>query len=250
MSGHSKWATTKHKKAAIDEKRAKLFTKLQKEIMVAAKLGDPNPEYNPRLRNAVIAARAASMPKDKIEASIKRGDGTDGANYEEFHYEGYAPAGVALIIEILTDNRNRAASDVRSTLSKNGGNLGESGSVSFMFEHVGYIEYEKTNISDDAIFELGVETGAESVESFEDYHEVITSLENFVKVRDSLMEKFGNPSEAKIIWKPKTTVLISDVEQAKKIYRLIDILEDFDDVQSVSSNIEIDPAIEAQLEED
>lgn len=250
MSGHSKWATTKHKKAAIDNKRAKLFTKLQKEIMVAAKLGDPNPDFNPRLRNAVIAAKSNSMPKDRIESAIKKASSLgEGTNYEDFHYEAYAPAGVALILDILTDNRNRAASDVRSTLSKNGGNLGESGSVAFMFELVGYIIYDKEKADDEAIFELGVELGATSVESYDDCHEVVTSKEDFAKIRDALIDKLGDPSEAKITWKPKTTVKISDVEQAKKVLRLIDLLEDCDDVQEVCSNLEIDPEIQDQLDE-
>ena len=211
MSGHSKWATTKHQKAIVDAKRSKTFTKIQKEITVAVKMGDPNPEFNPRLRNAVILAKSENMPKDKIEAAIKRASSsTDAENYEEIRYEGYGPASVALIVETLTDNRNRTVSNIRSYFTKNGGALGESGSVSYMFDKVGLIGYEGSKITEEEMFELAIESGAENVESSNEWHEIITTPNNFISVRDKIMEKLGDPDEAKITWKPQNTIVIDD----------------------------------------
>jgi len=247
MSGHSKWSTIKHKKGAADAKRAKLFTKLQREIMVAAKMGQPDINFNPRLRNAVIAARAENMPKDKIESTIKKAVGAgEGENYEEIRYEGYGPNGIAIIVEALTDNRNRTASEVRSAFTKSGGSLGETGSVGFMFDRVGLIGYEGSVATEEVMFEASVEAGADSVDSSEEWHEIICQPDQFSSVRDALIEKFGDPKVAKLDWKPKTTTVL-DLEQAEKIMKLIDTLEDNDDVQSVTGNFEIPDDVAEQI---
>lgn len=240
MSGHSKWSTIKHKKGAADAKRGKLFTKLGKEIAVAAKLGDPNPEFNPRLRSAIITARANNMPKDKIESAIKRATSAgESESYSEMRYEGYGPSGVALIVEALTDNKNRTASSVRSLFSKSGGSMGETGSVAYMFDKVGLIGYEGSVASEDEMFEVAVEAGADSIESSEDWHEIATTPENFSKVRDILIKKYGDPKVAKLGWKPKNLAVIRDTEKAEKVLRLVEKLEDDDDVQSVTGNFDI-----------
>ena len=236
MSGHSKWATTKHQKAITDAKRAKNFTKLLKEITVAAKLGDPNPDFNPRLRSAVIAAKAASMPKVNSE------------NWSEMRYEGYGPNGIAIIAEALTDNKNRTASSIRATFTKFGGNLGETGSLSFMFDKLGVIGYDGSTIKEDEMLEAAIDAGAENVESSEDWHEITTSVEDFIKVRDTLMEKFGEPKEASLKWVAKDPVVIDDLEKAEKIKKLLDALEDNDDVQNVYSNFETTDEIAEKLE--
>ena len=249
MSGHSKWATTKHQKAIVDAKRSKTFTKIQKEITVAVKAGDANPDFNPRLRNAIILAKSENMPKDKIEAAIKRASsGSDGENYEEIRYEGYAPASIALIVEALTDNKNRTASNVRSYFTKSGGALGETGSVSYMFDRVGIIGYEGSKISEDEMLNLAIEAGADNVESTEDWHEVITDPSNFAAVRDVLMAKLGDPDEAKITWKPQNVVVINDLEKAEKVLKLVEKLEDDDDVQQVIGNYEIPDEIMEKIE--
>lgn len=248
MSGHSKWATTKHQKAITDAKRAKNFTKLLKEITVAAKLGDPNPDFNPRLRSAVIAAKAASMPKINIENAIKKASsGTAGENWSEMRYEGYGPNGIAIIVEALTDNKNRTASSIRSTFTKFGGNMGETGSVSFMFDKVGVIGYDGASAKEDEMLEAGIEAGAENVESSEEWHEITTSVEDFIKVRDSLMEKFGEPKEASLKWVAKDPVVIDDFEKAEKIQKLLEALEDNDDAQNVYSNFETTEEIAEKL---
>lgn len=250
MSGHSKWATTKHQKGIADAKRSKIFTKIQKEIAVAVKMGDPNPDFNPRLRSAVISAKAQNMPKDKIEAAIKRAtNSTEGDNYEEIRYEGYASGSVALIVEALTDNKNRTASNVRSYFTKSGGSLGETGSVSYMFDKIGLIGYEADKVTEEKIFELAIEAGANNVESNENWHEVITSSNNFAAVRDTLIKELGEPNEAKITWKPKNTVLVDDLEKAEKLLKLIDKLEDDDDVQQVIGNFEIPDEIREKLDQ-
>lgn len=240
MSGHSKWATTKHQKAITDAKRAKNFTKLLKEITVAAKLGDPNPDFNPRLRSAVIAAKAASMPKANIENAIKKASsGGAGENWDEIRYEGYGPNGTAIIVEALTDNKNRTASSVRSTFTKYGGNMGETGSVSFMFDKVGLIGYDGSIAKEDDMLEAAIDAGADNVESSEEWHEITTTIEDFIRVRDALMAKFGEPKEASLTWVAKDPIVIDDVEKAQKIQKLIEMLEDNDDVQNVYSNFEV-----------
>lgn len=249
MSGHSKWATTKHQKAITDAKRAKNFTKLLKEITVAAKLGDPNPDFNPRLRSAVIAAKAASMPKVNIENAIKKASASGtGENWSEMRYEGYGPNGIAIIAEALTDNKNRTASSIRATFTKFGGNLGETGSLSFMFDKLGVIGYDGAIIKEDEMLEAAIDAGAENVESSEDWHEITTSVEDFIKVRDTLMEKFGEPKEASLKWVAKDPVVIDDLEKAEKIKKLLDALEDNDDVQNVYSNFETTDEIAEKLE--
>lgn len=237
MAGHSQFANIKHRKGAQDAKKAKRFTKILREISVAAKTGQPDPNFNPRLRNAIIEARVNNMPKDRIDAAIKKAttDAT-GENFDSIRYEGYAPGGIAIIVEALTDNRNRTASEVRSTFTKAGGALGETGSVSFMFDHVGVIQFDGKVASEEAMFEAALEAGAQEVESSADIHVVITTTENLAAVRDALTAKFGDPLSAKFDWKAKNTVEISDLEQAQKLLKMIDILEDCDDVQTVTGN--------------
>jgi YebC/PmpR family DNA-binding regulatory protein len=248
MAGHSQFANIKHRKGAQDAKKAKRFTKILREISVAAKTGQPDPETNPRLRNAMIEARVNNMPKDRIDAAIKKASGeVGGDNFEEIRYEGYAPNGIAIIVEALTDNRNRTASEVRSSFTKFGGALGETGSVNFMFDHVGVIQFDGKVASEEAMFEAALEFGAEEVESSSEIHVVITSTENLAVVRDSLTEKFGDPLSAKFDWKAKNTIEISDLEQAQKLMKMIDLLEDCDDVQMVTGNYSFSEEIDEKL---
>ncbi|MDH5723519.1 MAG: YebC/PmpR family DNA-binding transcriptional regulator [Alphaproteobacteria bacterium] len=247
MAGHSKWANIQHRKGAQDKKRAKLFSKLGREIMVAAKLGGADPDMNPRLRLAISTARGQSMPKDGIERAIAKGiGGADGDNYEEIRYEGYGVGGIAIIVEALTDNKNRTASEVRSTFTKNGGNLGETGSVNFMFDRVGEIIYPADKASADDMFEAALEAGAENVESDEDIHEIHCAADDFASVRDSLEAKFGEPKKSGLIWRPNVMTPL-DEEQAATVLRLIDALEDNDDVQSVTANFEVSDEIMEKL---
>lgn len=239
MAGHSKFKNIMHRKGAQDKKRAKLFSKLGREITVATKLGAPDPDMNPRLRTAIAAARAENMPKDNIERAIKKGAGDDdGANYEEIRYEGYGPGGIAVVVETLTDNRNRTASEVRTIFSKNGGNLGETGSVSFQFDRIGEIMFEANDISADDMFETAVEAGADDVDSDEDFHRILCEVDQINDVRDALAEKFGEPKSIKLVWEPQNRTEV-DQETGEKIIRLIDLLEDNDDVQSVFANLEL-----------
>jgi YebC/PmpR family DNA-binding regulatory protein len=239
MAGHSQFKNIMYRKGAQDKKRAKQFAKLSKEIIVAAKSGLPDPDANPRLRLAIQNARAANMPKDNIERAIKRATGEGGEeNYEEVRYEGYGPAGVAVIVEALTDNRNRTASEVRAAFSKHGGTLGETNSVSFMFERVGSIVYPREVADAEAMFEGGVEAGASNVESGPDDHEVTCSAEDFSDVRDALEKRFGEPREAGLVWKAQTTVPV-DEDAAEGLFKLLDALDDSDDVQQVTANFEI-----------
>ena len=237
MSGHSQFANIKHRKGAQDAKRAKRFTKILREVTVAAKTGNPDPNYNPRLRNALIEARTNNMPKDRIDAAIKKvTSGLEGDNFEEIRYEGYAAGGIAIIVEALTDNRNRTASEVRSTLVKSGGALGETGSVGFMFDRVGVIQFDGKVASEEEMFEAALEAGAGEVESSQDVHVVITQPDSFTAVRDALITKFNDPISAKLDWKAKNSVEVSDLEQAQKLMKMIDALEDCDDVQMVTGN--------------
>lgn len=248
MAGHSKFANIKHRKGAQDAKRAKLFTKLQREITVATKLGKPDPDFNARLRNAVIAARSCNMPKDRIDAAIKKASGAgEGDNFEQIRYEGYGGGGIALIIEALTDNRNRTAGEVRSILTKSGGSLGETGSVGFMFDHIGLIEYEGNVAGEDEMFEIALEAGASEVESSADWHSIICSIEDFITVRDKLIEKFGDPKTARLDFRPKDRVELN-LDQAQKIMKLVDNLEDCDDVQLVCGNYNISDEILEKLD--
>lgn len=237
MAGHSQFANIKHRKGAQDAKRAKRFTKILREVTVAAKTGNPDPNYNPRLRNALIEARTNNMPKDRIDAAIKKvTSGLEGDNFEEIRYEGYAAGGIAIIVEALTDNRNRTASEVRSTLVKSGGALGETGSVGFMFDRVGVIQFDGKVASEEEMFEAALEAGAQEVESSQDVHVVITQPDSFTAVRDVLITKFNDPISAKLDWKAKNSVEVSDLDQAQKLMKMIDALEDCDDVQMVTGN--------------
>ncbi len=250
MSGHSKFSTIKHKKGAKDAKRAKIFTKLVREITISTKQGQPDIDSNPRLRNAVISARKAGLPRERIETAIKKGSGElQGENYEEIHYEGYGPGGVALIVDALTDNRNRTASEVRSAFTKHGGNLGETGSVGFMFERVGIVEYEAKVASSDEIFEAAVEFGASNAESDEETHNITCSVEDLSAVRDALTAKYGDPESARIGWVAKIHSEVTSLEQAETLMKLVDVLEDLDDVQYVTGNFIIPDEIAEKLGE-
>ena len=238
MAGHSKFKNIQHRKGAQDKKRAKIFLRLAKEITVAAKMGMPDPDSNPRLRTAILAARAQNMPKDNIERAIKKSADADGENYDEVRYEGFGPGGIGVIVETLTDNRNRTASDVRSTFSKSGGNMGETGSVSFMFDRVGSIEYGPDAADAETVFEAAIEAGAEDVVSGEDGHEIICSMEDLHGVVDVLAGVLGEPQAASILWKPQNDVPV-DAESAEKVLKFMDALDDLDDVQNVYANFDI-----------
>jgi YebC/PmpR family DNA-binding regulatory protein len=239
MAGHSQFKNIMYRKGAQDKKRAKLFGRLIREVTVAARSGLPDPDANPRLRAAISAARAANMPKDNIERAIKRvAGGEDDTNYEEIRYEGYGPGGAAIIVEALTDNRNRTASEVRAAFSKHGGSLGETNSVSFMFDRVGVIVFEPEASDADEMFDAAAEAGAENVETTAEGHEVVCTPEDFSAVRDALAERFGDPREAGLTWKPQSAVTI-DEDAAASLLKLLDTLDDNDDVQQVAANFEI-----------
>ena len=240
MAGHSKFKNIMHRKGAQDAKRAKVFTKVGREITVAVKSsGEPDPEKNPRLRGAISAARAVNMPNDRIKRAIQSAiGGGDGADFVEMRYEGYGPAGVAVIVEALTDNKNRTAADVRSYFNKFGGNLGETGSVSFNFTRGGLISYPADAADADTVMEAAIEAGAEDVESSDDGHEILTATEDFLSVREAMEEALGAPEEAKIGWKPNISVEL-DADKASTMLKLIDTLEDHDDVQAVFYNADI-----------
>jgi YebC/PmpR family DNA-binding regulatory protein len=241
MAGHSQFKNIMHRKGAQDAKRAKVFTKLIRELTVSAKTGLPDPTMNPRLRAAVQAAREANMPKDTIERAIKRGAGGDGdTNYDEVRYEGYGPGSVAIIVEALTDNRNRTASEIRSAFSKHGGNLGETNSVSFMFDRVGAIHYPADRASADAMFEAALEAGADNVDSDpEEGHDVTCAPDALNTVREALETTFGPPASARLDWRPQTSVPVADEQAAQTLIRLLEVLEDNDDVQRVQANFDI-----------
>jgi YebC/PmpR family DNA-binding regulatory protein len=234
------------RKGKQDKERSKLFSKLAREITVASKAGLPDPNHNPRLRTAIIAAKAQSMPKDNIERAIKKAIGGEGENYDEIRYEGYGPGGVAVIIEALTDNRNRAASDIRSYFTKSGGNLGETGSVSFMFDRSGVIEYDSSVASDDAMLDAAIEAGADDVVSSESGHEIYASQDSFREVAKALEAKFGEPRKAALTWKPQNTIAVDD-ETGEKLLKLIDLLNEHDDVQNVFANFEVSDALMARM---
>jgi YebC/PmpR family DNA-binding regulatory protein len=247
MAGHSQFKNIMVRKGAQDARRGRLFTKIIRELTTAAKHGQPDPNANPRLRAAITAARQANMPKDTIERAIKRGaGGADDANYEEVRYEGYGPGGVAIIVEALTDNRNRTASEIRTAFSKAGGNLGETNSVSFMFEHKGVIRYPAKAASADAMFEAALDAGAEDVSSDADAHEIVCATEQFSAVRDTLEAKFGAPQEARLNWRPRSTVPV-DAEAADSLLKLLGVLEDNDDIQAVAANFEVADDVMARL---
>ncbi len=246
MAGHSQFKNIMHKKGKQDAIRSKLFSKLAREITVAAKMGLPDPSMNPRLRAAVIAARAENMPKDNIERAIKKASGADAETYDEVRYEGYAPGGVAIIIEALTDNRNRTAGEVRSYFTKAGGSLAETGAVSFMFDRVGLIEYERKVASEDAMMEAALDAGAEDVSTSDEGHEIITTLESLRDVGQALEQKFGEPRKAALVWRPQNTIAVDD-EAGEKILKLVGALEDNDDVQNVYANFEVSDSLIAKM---
>ncbi len=246
MAGHSKWANIQHRKGRQDAARSKLFSKLAKEITVAAKMGDPDPEKNPRLRLAVKEAKSQSVPKDVIDRAIKKSLGGEGENYEEIRYEGYGPGGVAVIVEAMTDNRNRTASVVRSTFSKHGGNLGETGSVSFMFDRKGEIVYSADVGDEDTVMLAAIEAGAEDVESSEDGHVIYCADTDLNDVSNALEAVLGESETAKLVWRPQTTTEL-DLEGMQKLMRLMEVLEDDDDVQRVTANFEVSDEVMAAL---
>jgi len=238
MSGHNKWSTIKHKKGAADAKRGKIFTKIIKEISVAAKLGGGDPAANPRLRTAVDKAKAENMPKDNIERAIKKGaGGLEGVTYEEIVYEGYGPGGVAVLVEVMTDNRNRSVSDVRSIFSKNNGNMGEAGCVAWMFSKKGLITFDK-NVDFDQLFEAAIEVGAEDVAEESEQYEVTTDPSSFIEVREALVEKGFKFANAEVTMIPQTLIELEG-KQAESMLKLMDKLEDCDDVQNVYANFDI-----------
>jgi len=246
VAGHSQFKNIMHRKGRQDAIRSKLFGKLAREITVAAKMGLPDPAMNPRLRAAILAARAESMPKDNIERAIKKATGSEAESYDEIRYEGYGPGGVAVIVEVLTDNRNRSAGEVRASFTKAGGNLAETGAVSFMFDHVGVVELDARVASADAMLEAAIEAGAEDVVSGEGGHEIYTTAESLRDVAKALEVKFGEPRRAALTWKPQNTVPVDD-EQGEKVLKLIDALNDQDDVQNVYANFEVSDALVAKM---
>ncbi len=246
MAGHSKWANIQHRKGRQDAARSKLFSKLAKEITVAAKMGDPDPEKNPRLRLAVKEAKKQSLPKDVIERAIKKATGGDAENYDEIRYEGYGPGGVAVIVEAMTDNRNRTASSVRSIFTKNGGNLGETGSVGFMFERKGEILYPLSAGDLETVFEAALEAGAEDVEDTDEGYVIVTADTDLASVAGELEETLGEAETAKLVWRPNTTTEL-DLEGMQKLMKLVDALEDDDDVQRVTTNFEASDEVLEQL---
>jgi YebC/PmpR family DNA-binding regulatory protein len=242
MAGHSQFKNIMHRKGRQDAVKSKLFGKLAREITVSAKLGTPDPTMNARLRAAIIAARAENMPKDNIDRAIKKAAGADTENYEQVRYEGYGPGGVAVIVEVLTDNRNRAAGEVRASFTKSGGNLAETGAVSFMFDHVGVIEYDAKAANAEAMFEAALDAGADDVVSSDSTHEIYAAQDHFGSVVKALEAKFGEPKKASLVWRPQNTVAVDD-EQGEKLLKLIDNLNDHDDVQNVYANFEISDAL-------
>ncbi len=246
MAGHSQFKNIMHRKGRQDAQRSKLFSKLAREITVAAKLGTPDPAMNPRLRAAIIAARGENMPKDNIERAIKKAAGNDSENYDEIRYEGYGPGGVAVIVEALTDNRNRAASDIRSFFTKSGGNLGETGSVAFMFDRLGVIEYDAGTASEEAMLEAAIEAGADDVVSSEAGHEIYTAQDTLREVAKALEATFGEPRKAALTWRPQNTIAVDD-DTGEKLLKLIDTLNEHDDVQNVYANFELSDALLARM---
>ena len=237
MAGHSKWANIQHRKGRQDKLRAKAFSKLGREITVAAKMGMPDPAFNPRLRMAVLAARAENMPKDNIERAINKATASDTENYDEIRYEGYGPGGVAVIVEAMTDNRNRTASTVRSTFSKNGGNLGETGSVGFMFDRKGQVIYPASVGDADTVMMAAIEAGAEDCETTDENHVIICGDSDLNEVSTALEAALGESESTKLIWQPNMNTDL-DLDGLAKLMKLVDALEDDDDIQSVITNLD------------
>lgn len=243
MAGHSKFKNIQHRKGAQDKKRAKVFTKLIREIITAAKMGT-DVSNNPRLRNSIAVARSQNLPKDRIDKAISAAsDSNNNENYAEIRYEGFASGGIAIIIEALTDNKNRTAAEIRAAFSKFGGNLGETGSNSYMFDHLGVIQYPANLATIEAMFDSSLEAGAKDVISEEDTYLIYTDIENFMQAVDFLTNKYGHPEESYVGWVPKNTIIIEDNDKAEKLLKLVDILEESDDVQKVFGNYELSDAI-------
>ena len=242
MAGHSQFKNIMHRKGKQDKVRSKVFGKLAREITVAAKLGQPDPAFNPRLRAAILAARAENMPKDNIERAVKKATGADSENFDDMRYEGYGPGGVAVIVEALTDNHNRTAGEVRSIFTKSGGNLGTTGSVSFMFDHVGLVEYDAKAASADAMLDAAIEAGADDVTSNDDGHQIFTTTDSLRDVAKALEAKFGEARKSAMLWKPQNTVALDD-EAGEKMIKLIESLDDNDDVQNVYANFEVSESL-------
>jgi YebC/PmpR family DNA-binding regulatory protein len=238
MAGHSQFKNIMHRKGRVDAQRSKLFSKLAREITVAAKMGMPDPNMNPRLRAAILAARAENMPKDNIERAIKKAQGGDAESYDEIRYEGYGPGGAAIIVEAMTDNRNRTASDVRATFTKSGGNLAETGAVSFMFDHLGVVQFAPEAADADTMFEAAIDAGAEDVVSTPEGHEVYCEQGALADVTKALEARFGEPRKSALVWRPQNPIAVDD-ETGEKLLRLMDSLEDHDDVQNVFVNFEV-----------
>lgn len=247
MAGHSKWANIQHRKGRQDKLRSKLFSKLAKEITVAAKMGDPDPDKNPRLRMAVKEAKSLSVPKDVIDRAIKKSEAGEGDNYDEIRYEGYGPSGVAVIVEAMTDNKNRTASVVRSTFSKNGGNLGETGSVGFMFDRMGEVVYPASVGDADTVMMAAIEAGADDVQSDEDNHVIYCLDTELNDVSNALEKELGESESTKLIWKPNMTTEL-DIDGFTKLMKLLDILEEDDDVQRVTTNMDVSDDVMASFE--
>jgi YebC/PmpR family DNA-binding regulatory protein len=248
MAGHSKFKNIQHRKGAQDKKRAKLFTKLVREIITAAKIGGPDANINPRLRTSIAAARSQNLPKERIDRALAQAsDPSDLDNYTESRYEGFYPGGIALIVETLTDNKNRTVSDIRSAFNKYGGNLAETGSVSFMFDHLGRIEFSSEVAAFDDIFAEVIESGANDIEIEDDIYVVYTEIEFFSSSLEYLSTKYGDPLDAYICWKPQNTIEITDEEKVQKLFKLIDMLEESDDVQRVFGNYTIPDSLLSKL---
>jgi len=246
MAGHSKYKNIMYRKGAQDKKRSNLFSKLSREITVAAKMGVPDPDMNARLRAAVNAAKAQSMPKDNIQRSIDKASAADAENYEEIRYEGFGPGGVSLVVEALTDNRNRTATNVRTAFAKNGGNLGASGSVSHGFDRLGLVEYPASAGDDEKVFEAAIEAGADDVESDEDGHRIWTSIDTLHGVARALEAALGEPEGVKLAWRPQNSIEVGE-EDAAQLLKLVDTLEEDDDVQTVWGNYEVPDAVLEKL---
>ncbi|WP_264049835.1 YebC/PmpR family DNA-binding transcriptional regulator [Methylobacterium flocculans] len=247
MAGHSQFKNIMHRKGRVDAVRSKLFGKLAREITVAAKLGLPDPAMNARLRAAIIAARAENVPKDNIERAIKKASGADAESYDEIRYEGYGPGGAALIVEAQTDNRNRTASDVRSAFTKSGGSLAETGAVSFMFDHVGVVEFDAKVADADTMLEAAIEAGADDVRSDETGHEVTCAQDAYGEVSKALEARFGEPRRTALVWKAQNTIEVDD-ETGEKLLRLVEVIEDQDDVQNVFVNFALSDALMEKLQ--
>lgn len=242
MAGHSKFKNIMHRKGAQDKKRSKIFSKLAKEITVAAKMGAPDPDMNPRLRTAIQAAKAQNMPNANIDRAVKRSQEAGGENYEEVRYEGFGVGGVGIIVEALTDNRNRTAGEVRSIMSKHGGNLGETGAVSFMFDRTGAVEFEAGAETADAVFEAAIEAGAEDVESSDDGHTIYCEADALHEVAKALEDTLGEPRGASIMWRPQNSIELDD-KAGETLLKMLEALEDSDDVQQVYANFEVSDAV-------